>query len=262
MSGTAPRVYTRGAPSGGAGAPASRQLGMRRAAAGPCRKSRAACTPGVGLPTSARPLGALLPGNPSRVYTRDALSGPGAAPAPLQQARRPGGMSPMSGTACRVYTRDAISGSARQPAGGAGRAGGPREGPPRWPPRSTGPPSPSLALGGPSARGRHGSLGAPPQSTARGAINLQTLAANSRSEHSHPDSAAMEASRVTSPSCQPAISQAMAANPRCEHSYPSPAANQVRNDGQMAASSRRECSFREVAATLQGGRCPLGPSTC
>lgn len=137
MPETASRVYTRDEPSGGAEARTSRQLGKRRVAAGPCRKSRAVCTRGVGFPTSARPLGTLLPGTPSRAYTRDAPSDAGAAPAPLKQAKRPGGMSPMSGTACRVYTRDAISGSARQPAGGAGRAGGPREGPPRWPPRST-----------------------------------------------------------------------------------------------------------------------------
>ena len=49
-SGTAPRVYTRGAPSGGAGAPPSRQLGKRRVAAGTCQKSRAVCTRGTRFP--------------------------------------------------------------------------------------------------------------------------------------------------------------------------------------------------------------------
>lgn len=136
MPETASRVYTRDEPSGGAEARTSRQLGKRRVAAGPCRKSRAVCTRGVGFPTSARPLGTLLPGTPSRAYTRGAPSDAGAAPAPLKQAKRPGGMSPMSGTACRVYTRDAISGSARQPAGGAGGPRGrpaPTAAPFHWP---------------------------------------------------------------------------------------------------------------------------------
>ena len=181
-------------------------------------------------------------------------------PSGRQETTRWGG--PMPETACRVYTRDAVSGDARQPAGGAGRAGGPRQartgGRPvqPWPVLSLSDPRRSVCPR--SAR----LLGTPLQSAACGAINLQTLAANSRSEHSHPDSAAMEGWQGGLSSCRPAISQAMAANPRCEHSYPSPAANQVRNDGQMAASSRRECSLSEVAATLQGGRCPLGPSTC
>jgi hypothetical protein len=128
-SGTAPRVYTRDEPSGDAEAPASRQLGKCRVTAGPCQMSRAVCTRGIGFPASARPLGTVLPGIASRVYTRDGVSDPDAAPAPLRQARQPGGMGPMSGTASRVYTRDAVPDGARQPAGGVGRAGGPRERP-------------------------------------------------------------------------------------------------------------------------------------
>ena len=87
----------------------------------------------------------------------------------------------------RVFRRRAAAGGRR------GSSGGPRGRPaPVAVPFNLGPSSPSLTLDGPSARGRHGSLGTPPQSAARGDIKLPTLAANSRSEHSHPDSAAME----------------------------------------------------------------------
>lgn len=126
MPETAPHAYTRDEFSGDAEAPAPRQLGKRRVAAGPCQQSRGVCTRGIGFPTSARPLGTVLPGTASRVYTRDALSDPDAVPAPLQQARRAGGMAPMSEIPWRVYTRDELSGVVRPSAGGAGRADGPR----------------------------------------------------------------------------------------------------------------------------------------
>ncbi len=114
----------RATPSGPGPRPRTPAGSPRRS--GPCQKPRPMCTRGIGFPTSARPLGTVLPGTASRVYRGLALSDLDAVPAPLQQERRAGGMAPMSEIPWRVYTRDELSGVVRPSAGGAGRADGPR----------------------------------------------------------------------------------------------------------------------------------------